>query len=203
MPKQISTQWYTIHFGWEHQTTFTNNDRYKTQEDELIRHLENLTTDLDRNQYLIKAVVPLTESAGNYSRSKNESWGYGISQIVGFVVLAQKEEELSEDEYLKRTRKNDLERNIVPMLRKKYEDMEQQIKDYTEKRCYSEGIHIVEEKSFLSGLTYKFGLLEFSGTTDGLKRAQEAVVQIKALPRELEETKAALVQAEQELKSLS
>lgn len=111
MPEFIETVCYTVAYGSdvkEEKTGgffFANRHyvSYYTNWKEYKQRLKELILQLNADQCEIKAMVPLTtgQAACHYETAEKRSFGlgYGLSNIIGFCLLAQRKVAMSEDEY--------------------------------------------------------------------------------------------------------
>lgn len=212
MPKWISTEWNRIYFGWDFKDKtdrgfFTSAHKgnlffLETSYPTLDSALQSLTEWATRNQCEIKASIPLTTSMGEYNAvywkgNGGYGYGYGVSQITGMAVLAQREEEVSQEEYDRRLaaqkKRYQLEKNL-PELRQKYEELQKDVQSY--ESVVSEDI--TEKKKLIGGAVYLLGSLEFSSWAE----AQAKLNEITAKRAEVQQVHSALVEAEKEIDSL-
>lgn len=212
MPKWISTEWNRIYFGWDftdktERGFFTSAHKgnlffMETPLPELDSALRTLAEWATRNQYEIKASIPLTTSMGEYNAvywkgNGGYGYGYGISQITGMAVLVQREEEVSQEEYDRRLavqkKRHQLE-NKLPELRQKCEDLQKAVKRYGS--IGTEGI--TEKKKLIGGSIYLLGSQEFFSQAE----AQAKLDEITARRTALQQAQAALAEVEQEIESL-
>ena len=204
MPKWITTNWYSVSYGWQHESkggwVARHTERFYTPEDELRTSLNELTAYLDKNQYTIKAIIPKTQGFGchDYSSRSDSSygWGYGVTPITGFVVLAQQEREVSQEEYTRLSRVQAL-KNALPSLREKFQKLQQAV-DADEKK----DTNISEKKKLLGGLRYCIGEHEFSSEAEAKAVQAELLAQAAANRQALDEAKAKLEAASRELEEL-
>jgi len=212
MPKWISTEWNRVYFGWDFKDKtdrgfFTSAHKgnlffMETPYPTLESALQLLAEWATRNQYEIKASIPLTTSMGEYNAvywkgNGGYGYGYGVSQITGMAVLAQREEEVSQEEYDRRLaaqkKRYQLEKNL-PELRQKCEELQKEVQPYESIASES----ITEKKKLIGGPIYLLGSLEFSSQAE----AQAKLDEITAKQAEMQQAQAALVEAEKEIESL-
>lgn len=204
MPKWITTNWYSVNYGWDYESkggwVAAKTERFFTPEEKLRNSLNELIAYLDANQYTIKAVIPKTQGLGchDFSGSNNSSygWGYGVTPITGFVVLAQQEREVTAEEYDRLSRVQAL-KNTLPTLRQKCEKLQQAVAADEQK-----AMDISEKKKLLGGAKYLLGEKEF----DSREAAEAALVALQAecaaRCADLKEAKGELGRMESELKGL-
>lgn len=205
MPKWITTQWYLVDYGWDHDSkggwVAPNTERFSTPRKDLRNSLDELITYLDANQYTIKAVVPKTTGLACYDYSHSTfsgqsygyGWGYGVTPITGFVVLAQQEREVSAEEYARLFRALTL-KNTLPTLREKCKKLQKTIDAEGQK-----SMEITEKKKLLGGFKYLVGEKEFGSR----EAAEAALAECAARRAELEETQAEIGRMESELVELT
>lgn len=212
MPKWISTEWNHIYFGWDFKDKtdrgfFTSVHKgnlffMETPYPTLDSALQSLTEWATRNQYEIKASIPLTTSMGEYNAvwwkgNGGYGYGYGVSQITGMAVLVQREEEVSQEEYDRRLaaqkKRYQLEKNL-PDLRRQCEKLQKDVQYYAS--VASEDI--TEKKKLIGGAVYLLGSLEFSSRAE----AQAKLDEITAKRAEMQQAQAALMEAERAIESL-
>ncbi|BAE52702.1 hypothetical protein [Paramagnetospirillum magneticum] len=138
MPVWIETSWMYQRFGDQVKTRSSDSKSWKTgiweentwspDYDALRSSLIKLQEYCNDNQFQIMSVLPLTE-AHSYEFGQGEfvlwpgnasagGWGvgqgWGVSQVVGFAALLQKVEDVSQEEFDRRTaekkRQKDIER---------------------------------------------------------------------------------------------
>lgn len=204
MPKWITTTWYSVNYGWDYESkggwVAEKTERFFTPEEKLRNSLNELMAYLDANQYTIKAVIPKTQGLGchNYSQQANNSygWGYGVTPITGFVVLAQQEREVTAEEYERLSRAQTL-KNALPAMREKCGKLQQAVEADGQK-----AVDISEKKRLLGGVKYLVGEREF----DSREAAEAALGALRAecaaRCADLEEARAELGRMENELKGL-
>jgi hypothetical protein len=202
MPKWITTTWYSVNYGWDYESkggwVAEKTERFFTPEEKLRDHLNELCAYLDANQYTIKAIIPKTQGFGRHDYSQRTDisygWGYGVTPITGFVVLAQQEREVTTEEYERLSRVQALKKDLTS-LREKCGKLQQTVE--------ADGqVDILERVKLLGGIKFLVGEQEF----DTRKAAEAAlgVLRAKCSTRraELEEAQAELGRLESELKGL-
>ncbi|MGD0546266.1 MAG: hypothetical protein ABR991_00370 [Terracidiphilus sp.] len=127
MAKWIETSYFRANFGWEVEERGKVGDEYTLYNfvrEALDGKLNNLVDYCNKNQYEIKGVIPLTNSLSHtHSETRSGSgsegsrgsvyippitnhwgigYGYGLSAIIGFVALLQRQTEISDEEYASR-----------------------------------------------------------------------------------------------------
>ncbi|MQX38629.1 hypothetical protein [Roseospira navarrensis] len=138
--------------------------------------LDDFSDYCDKNQMIIKSVVPLTRAqahqysiADTYFASGPNSaggWGYGlgygwgISMIVGFAALLQREEEISDEEYQKRMHQLEEQKareEKIAALKKEQAVIESEIQDKANfieaSECYSSAA-VEERKGIVGGVKF-------------------------------------------------
>lgn len=206
MPKWVTTATYEVNYGWGERLSeggflSSNKYLYTTGDAALQASLEQLVRKLNRNQFAIKAVVPKTESLGHFDYGRKGDggygWGYGISQITGFVVLAQREDEISQEEFSRRKQKQDAQDRLVD-LSVRHEELKERadaVKEWP--------TDVVEEKKMFRGSMYCVGEREFDTREEAAAHrekllAEMAVIQERAdtARKELEACQKELVELE-------
>jgi len=111
MPVIISTFWEYKFFGSKfEEKTFgrkrrdgvTKHSWWNTDLESLDQVMAEIVSECDEKQLKIKAVLPLTDSLAqsyNYGNISGFGHGWGVSNIVGVVMLMQREEQVNEAEY--------------------------------------------------------------------------------------------------------
>jgi len=166
--------------------------------------LNGLITWLNKSQYTIKAVIPKTDSIGYYEAKSSQTagwgYGYGLSIITGFVVLAQREQEVSQEEYTRLSRIHYLE-GTLPNLREKIEELQTAIATDTQR-----DMTITEKKKLIGGCKYlvdKNGMWQEFDSRDAadvyVRNEQAAFAARKA---ELDAARTNLERTEKELQAL-
>jgi len=198
MPKWITTKCVKMSYGWHYKSEGglirAKTERFSTPIEKLSELLSSLENTCDLQQYTIKSVVPQTESLGCYdystSNASSYGFGYGITQVTGFVVFLQREEEISMAEY---TRRNNMLRlkDDIQSLTEHVERIHQQIND--EKARPSE---IVEKKKMLGGMKYMIGDASFDSQQEAAAFQNELFLKISKLEAELADMKRALADSQ-------
>lgn len=108
MAKWLDSGWYRLLYGDKYDKK--GSDRRNTflypDYEALEQGLSELCDWLYKGQWKICGVTPLTRSYTYYDGSTVENhsygYGYGINPIIGMIVLAQREFEISDEEYAER-----------------------------------------------------------------------------------------------------
>lgn len=217
MPKWITTKTVSIDFGYKFEdhtgtvTGFFSNKRSDTEKftwwtpyDEVQKQLAEATRNLDRDLFRIVSVTPHTSSFGmyRYDYQAKDNWGYGygyglgFSQITGMTIFATKEEDVSEEEYAKRIKRQQLESQL-PMLKEKIGKFEISVAEDAKRNT-----EISEKKGILSGQRFYIAEQEFKQKEEAQVEQAKILAQIAANKEALETAQAALVEAEKEIESL-
>ena len=198
MPKWISSTWYSVDYGWEHPDAIIGKatHNFDTPEEVLRECLEKLTTRLDKHQYTIKAIIPKTSSYGAHSSMQHSAWGYGISQITGFVVLAQHERDVSDEEYKRLSRMLEL-KNTLPGIRAECEKLQEGVTADKAKK-----LEIIEKKNLIGKLKYKIGYMDFPTREAAEAALAEMQAECSGKLTELEKAQAKIAHMENELEEL-
>ena len=192
MPKWITTRHYRIHYDWEHEKkeggVAKNTDHFRTPMHDLDTELARLIDFCDLTQFTIKATVPITGSLGCYDYSSNQhhsyGHGYGISQIVGFIVILQKEEEVSQEEYTRRKAITAFHAEI-PFLEEQVGQLQKRLDEIK-----SHSPEILEKKGLLSGVKFSVGWRNFDLREEAVAFQQEMLSEIAGIEAKLAAAKA-------------
>ncbi len=187
MKKWVTTNKYKILHGFESEDRSIENSNwqnwtYYISNEVLDEKLNVLIEWLNAEQYSIKAIYPIQRSYSSaYLRCGpmgggggfGQGAGYAFTQNMGFIVLAEKEEYLTDEEYAQRvTARENLKKLEAQKLAntEKTTSFSQQLATLREElekvnsKCISlENLDIKEEtkKSFLKTITiFKIGTLE-------------------------------------------
>jgi hypothetical protein len=211
MPKWITTGWYTVDYGYniseESGGWFSNGKtiKFSTPFPGLKERLAQLSRWCDENQYTIKSMTPLTTSVShtNYKIDKTLNhgaagygYGYGISQHTGFVVLLQKEEELSEDEYNRRLALQKLQFSEAE-LKERIAECEAAVEE--DATIVTE---IIEKKAMFGGPRFYIGEKEFKSADEARAEQAELYDLITHNKQLLDELRAELIAVQQEQEQL-
>ncbi len=204
MPKWIKSTWYSIEYGWEYATDegFFGTKTYKTQviTPDTKKHLNTLIDWLNINQYMIKAIVPITQGLGYYKEGgtgeSSYAWGYGVTPNTGFIVLAQQERDVSQEEFARLSRTLEL-KNYLPSLREKFEKVQAQVA-----ADENRDLTVLEKKKLLGRVFYFVEAKEFDNRNAAESFIHGEQTAFTARRAELDVTRAALEKIENELKAL-
>ncbi len=148
----------------------------------------------------IKAIIPKTHGlACHDSCSSNNSsygWGYGVTPITGFVVLAQQEREVSQEEYERLSKALAL-KNKLPALREKYAKLQNEV-DTNAKRK----MEITEKKPLIGKLKHCVAEKEYGSREEAQNALAAMQADHSAKSVELAQALAELECVENELKVL-
>ncbi|MDR1777724.1 MAG: hypothetical protein LBR31_07865 [Desulfovibrio sp.] len=204
MAKWITTTWYSVNYGWDYESKggvlAAATERFFTPEEKLRNSLNEMIAYLDSNQYTIKAIIPKTLALACVREGSigngGYGWGYGVTPITGFVVLAQQEREVTDEEY-KRLSRAQAMKNALPAMREKCGKLQQAV-DADGKKVTDTS----EKKKLLGGVKYFVGEQEFDSREEAEAFLGAMQAECAAKRAELEEAQAELARMESELKGL-
>lgn len=185
MPIWRDVKCLSIHFGWDYQESVHKNwlgGRDKNVEDfnlcvpykNFHSQMDKILEEINDYQYEIKAVMPLTEGLfmKQVNSTEGRSWGYGFgaSTIVGYAILIEKQEEVSQEEYEKRRREAEV-RSLIREGNARKEHLTAQIAKLQKEFDAVKDIprEIVEKKGMLGGVKYRIGGLEYTDKAEAQK----------------------------------
>lgn len=219
MPAWYTSRSVTLDFGWKYVNTsdqeygfFSNAHtgalgfQLITPHGALQTKLTELLNDPDLFGYEVKSIMPLTSSLAEHKSvwwkgNGGYGYGYGLSQITGAVILLQKKEDVTEEEYQRRVqssvRKLHLEASL-PELRKAHVLLTASVEADSKI-----DLKIIEKKPLLGSVHYHVANEKF-------KSQAEAEAHLKMILAEIETRKVswakdldALAGMEEELKKLN
>lgn len=208
MARWVQSDSYYFVYGDEYSKTDSDkHNTFRYPDFEALREgLERISLWLQKNQWKICAVTPLTYShsfancESDYSASSHWGWGWGlgfaINPIIGMVIFVQRELEISDEEYAER----------MSGIKKKeqLEELKKQLPGLQEavQKDQAADLKVVEKKGLLGGqkfvlndtayktreeaeamlVSLKTGCTERAAALDNLQReVQQLTVEVEAL----------------------
>lgn len=168
------TRYYTIDYGWTRTTRGFKSESIAdafflvTPQKTLEESLEELTQYFVQNQLRCQSRNSPNRLTGAGKHVSNGGWDYGLTQITWFVVLAQREEEITEEGYARRKKKQEIENHVLPKLTRKFEELQEQAGEYAKLDT-----NIAEKKSLLFGSTFHVAGREFSSCESAEEYARQ------------------------------